>query len=72
MSAGAGTDSRDWGSLLVALGITVLDIGSIGGVVYADVTTTVTEEDFAAYQERCVVVRATRWRPRRVRRRALR
>lgn len=55
MSAGSDTDSprRDWGSLLVAFGIALLGVSIVGMAVYADVTTTVTRDDFAEYKQNC-------------------
>lgn len=44
--------SSNRGSLLVALGITVLGVAFLGGLGYADATATV-ESDYAAYSSNC-------------------
>jgi hypothetical protein len=44
---------RNWESVTVALGVTLLGLGILGGLVYADATTTVTRADYRAYQAGC-------------------
>ncbi|PSP94279.1 hypothetical protein BRC91_06405 [Halobacteriales archaeon QS_4_62_28] len=43
----------NWGNLAVALGVTLVGGALLGGLVYAEVTTTVTRADFDAYQQNC-------------------
>ncbi len=51
--AAADTGRRDWGSLLVALGLVVVGVASIAAVAYTGATTTVSRADFAAYKAGC-------------------
>lgn len=44
---------RDWGTLVVGLGFTLLGLGVVGATVYVGATGTVTRDDFEAYRSGC-------------------
>ena len=49
----AGDGSRNVASTAVALGVVLLGTGILAGLVYTDLTTTVTREEYAAFQANC-------------------
>lgn len=53
MGDGESTAERDWGSLLVALGITLAGVGIVAGSVYVTATTTVTRADYREFATSC-------------------